>query len=75
MANLALFSLAVLHRPLEIVRNRARARLERSGDASPGPIPADAERAERIATYARAGYFHMGYTFDAFRPIDETPLD
>jgi hypothetical protein len=31
----------------------------------------DAERLERIAIYARAGYFNMGYTLEMFHVIGE----
>ncbi|MFM0529708.1 hypothetical protein PQR11_32540 [Paraburkholderia strydomiana] len=33
--------------------------------------PFAAERLERIAVYARAGYFNMGYTLDMFHVIGE----
>jgi hypothetical protein len=36
--------------------------------------PSHAERLEHIALYARAGYFNMGYTVDAFQTPGETPL-
>jgi hypothetical protein len=32
-----------------------------------------AERLEEIAIYARAGYFNLGYTVDAFRIPDGSP--
>ncbi|MBB5426833.1 uncharacterized protein YjhX (UPF0386 family) [Paraburkholderia sp. JPY158] len=35
----------------------------------------DPERLERIATYARAGYFNMGYTLEAFSVIAEIAPD
>lgn len=31
----------------------------------------DPERLERIANYARAGYFNMGYTLDMFHVMGE----
>ncbi|PXW28469.1 hypothetical protein [Paraburkholderia caballeronis] len=34
---------------------------------------AQAERLERIAVYARAGYFNMGYTFDMFPFVGDLP--
>ncbi|MFM0325658.1 hypothetical protein [Caballeronia glebae] len=33
-----------------------------------------AEQLEHISVYARAGYFNMGYTVDAFQLPGETPL-
>ncbi|HEX3381121.1 MAG TPA: hypothetical protein VHU21_15185 [Paraburkholderia sp.] len=33
----------------------------------------NAERLEHIAVYARAGYFNLGYTVDAFHSPVETP--
>jgi hypothetical protein len=35
----------------------------------------DPERLERIATYARAGYFNMGYTLESFHVIAEISPD
>ncbi|ADG20449.1 hypothetical protein [Paraburkholderia atlantica] len=35
----------------------------------------DPERLERIATYARAGYFNMGYTLESFSVIAEIAPD
>ncbi|APA89803.1 hypothetical protein BJG93_30555 (plasmid) [Paraburkholderia sprentiae WSM5005] len=35
----------------------------------------DPERLERIATYARAGYFNMGYTLESFHVIAEITPD
>jgi hypothetical protein len=35
-------------------------------DARRNDNATDAERLEHIALYARAGYFNMGYTVDAF---------
>lgn len=34
----------------------------------------DAEQLERIAAYARSGYFHMGQTVDMFVYTPEIPL-
>ncbi|SPB18917.1 hypothetical protein NOV72_06122 [Caballeronia novacaledonica] len=33
-----------------------------------------AEQLEHISAYARAGYFNMGYTVDAFQLPGESPL-
>ncbi|MFC0401298.1 hypothetical protein [Paraburkholderia rhizosphaerae] len=33
----------------------------------------DAERLERIAIYARAGYFNIGYTYEMFHLAAELP--
>ena len=33
-----------------------------------------AEQLEHISVYARAGYFNMGYTVDAFQMPGESPL-
>jgi hypothetical protein len=33
-----------------------------------------AEQLEHISAYARAGYFNMGYTVDAFQMPGESPL-
>jgi hypothetical protein len=35
----------------------------------------NAERLERIAIYARAGYFNMGYTLEMFHVIGEVTPD
>jgi hypothetical protein len=34
-----------------------------------------AERLERIAMYARAGYFHIGYTLDMMQMAADIPPD
>ena len=41
---------------------------ERASDA-----PTQTERLERIALYARAGYFNMGYTVDLFQSASDLP--
>ncbi len=33
----------------------------------------DPDRLERIALYARAGYFNLGYTYETFHLIGEVP--
>ncbi|WP_322032246.1 hypothetical protein [Paraburkholderia sp. J76] len=58
--------------------------LTRRGRASLPPAPRggepelrdasrEAEQLERIATYARAGYFNMGYTPDMFPLVGDLP--
>jgi len=56
----------------------------RHGRASKPPVPQadepelrdasrETEHLERIATYARAGYFNMGYTPDMFPLVGDLP--
>jgi len=42
-------------------------------DASRSNGAPEHEDLERIATYARAGYFNMGYTFDMFPLVGDLP--
>ena len=42
-------------------------------DASSASRAPEHEDLERIATYARAGYFNMGYTFDMFPLVGDLP--
>jgi hypothetical protein len=52
--------------PAPIVASR-----ENAGSSANEPMPRDdADHLERIATYARAGYFNMGYTLDVFHVSD-----
>lgn len=74
MARITAFSLQKLVRPFSGARGRSQ------GDAAaPAATPADApvasdpERLERIAVYARAGYFNMGYTFEMFPLVGDLP--
>ncbi|WP_114814868.1 hypothetical protein [Paraburkholderia kururiensis] len=74
--NLALFYRHAISRPLESLRRRvgdgsASVVARESAPAvaareAPCPHRHDAAHFERIATYARAGYFNMGYTLDVF---------
>lgn len=56
----------------------------RRGRANTAPVPhggepelrdasRETEQLERIATYARAGYFNMGYTPDMFPLVGDLP--
>jgi hypothetical protein len=45
-----------------------------AGSETPGHWSRNsAERLERIATYARAGYFNIGYTYEMFHLSAELP--
>ncbi|WP_147426766.1 hypothetical protein [Trinickia fusca] len=44
-------------------------------EAAPRQFENEAERLERIAAYARCGYFNMGYTVEMFQLMGELPLD
>lgn len=44
-------------------------------EAAPRQLESETERLERIATYARCGYFNMGYTVEMFQLMGELPLD
>ena len=50
---------------------RARERWRLRADLEEGA--SGAERLEQIAVYARAGYFNMGYTVDAFNASADLP--
>ncbi|MPW22130.1 hypothetical protein GCT13_36165 [Paraburkholderia sp. CNPSo 3157] len=79
--NLAAFYRHAVFEPLEAARHRLHARPRRVAarqkethdkDMHDRLSPRDdAERLERIAAYARAGYFNMGYTLDMFYMIGE----
>jgi hypothetical protein len=45
----------------------------RSGNEGQHERPNEAERLERIAMYARAGYFHLGCTLDTLNMTGEIP--
>jgi hypothetical protein len=74
--NLAAFYRHAVFEPFEAVRHRLHARPRRvaarhkdthdKGAHDRLSPRDDAERLERIAAYARAGYFNMGYTLDMF---------
>ncbi|MGF6446197.1 hypothetical protein [Paraburkholderia youngii] len=40
-------------------------------ESSHAAVGNDPERLERIANYARAGYFNLGYTLDMFHALGE----
>jgi hypothetical protein len=61
-------------RERKLLRDGKRAMQACACDASPDEAASHAERLEHIALYARAGYFNMGYTVDAFHSSDEPPL-
>lgn len=72
--NLATFYRWAVVRPFAAFRQRAQGGWERApaADADAHEAPrCDPERLERIAIYARAGYFNMGYTLDMFHVIGE----
>ncbi|HXZ07451.1 MAG TPA: hypothetical protein VEI25_05290 [Paraburkholderia sp.] len=76
--SLATFYRWAVVRPFSAFRQRADAGPERSPahEQEPEHDPDaarrdDPERLERIAIYARAGYFNMGYTADMFHMIGE----
>lgn len=75
---LASFYRRAMFRPFEAVRQRVhRGRRHDATHArkSHDRPHDDPERLERIATYARAGYFNMGYTLESFCVIAEIPPD
>ncbi|EKS71199.1 MULTISPECIES: hypothetical protein [Caballeronia] len=51
-----------------------RARERSANDAHAASETTRAEQLEHISVYARAGYFNMGYTVDAFQLPGESPL-
>jgi hypothetical protein len=59
--------------------SRVRKHLSKHGslgpehDADSGDLSTRAEQLERIAVYAREGYFNLDYTVDAFQSPIETP--
>ncbi|MDP9651384.1 MULTISPECIES: hypothetical protein [Paraburkholderia] len=72
--NPATFYRWAVFRPFAAFRQRAEGGWERApaagADSHAAPCR-DPERLERIAVYARAGYFNMGYTLDMFHVIGE----
>ncbi|RZF27365.1 hypothetical protein EVC45_23410 [Paraburkholderia sp. UYCP14C] len=76
--NLASFYRRAVFRPFEAVWQRVhrgrRHATARACNANSGSRN-DPERLERIATYARAGYFNMGYTLESFHVIAEISTD
>jgi hypothetical protein len=73
--NLASFYRRAVLRPFEAAWQRVhRGRRHAAVHAHDWPHD-DPERLERIATYARAGYFNMGYTLESFHVIAEIAPD
>ncbi|MEX3814538.1 hypothetical protein AB3X96_30420 [Paraburkholderia sp. BR13439] len=72
--NLASFYRRAVFHPFETVLQRVHRDRRHAGDAHDGSHD-DPERLERIATYARAGYFNMGYTLESFHVIGEISPD
>lgn len=68
MSRLTAFSLQKAARPFEAIWRR---RHERAPAQPPGA--GEPEQLERIAAYARAGYFNMGYTFEMFPLVGDLP--
>lgn len=68
MSRLMALSIQMVARPFQAVarRRRDRASVQHA-------IHDDPEQLERIATYARAGYFNMGYTFEMFPLVGDLP--
>jgi len=72
--SLATFYRWAVVRPFSAFRQRADAGPGRSTTQVQDPCVEprnDPDRLERIAIYARAGYFNMGYTVDMFHMIGE----
>lgn len=74
MAKITAFSLQKLVRLFSGARGRSQgdAAAPTATPAHP-PIASEPERLERIAVYARAGYFNMGYTFEMFPLVGDLP--
>ncbi|MFT4067290.1 hypothetical protein [Paraburkholderia sp.] len=76
--NLASICRRTVFRPFEAVRQRLHHDTERIAARSRDAYAArhdDPERLERIAIYARAGYFNMGYTLESFHVIGDIAPD
>lgn len=75
MSRLALLSRVVFARPIEKLHwRRATVAADRPSNRGRGDdARTEAERLERISVYARAGYFHMSYTFEMYSPLGELP--
>jgi hypothetical protein len=76
--NLASFYRRAVSRSFEAVRQlvcRDRDHAAAHARNAHDPLRDDPERLERIATYARAGYFNMGYTLESFQGIAEIAPD
>jgi hypothetical protein len=68
MSRLTAFSLQKATRPIEAVLRRRHDRTR-----AQQPVAGEPEQLERIAAYARAGYFNMGYTFEMFPLVGDLP--
>ncbi|MGF6659293.1 hypothetical protein QF000_000937 [Paraburkholderia atlantica] len=73
----AIFPSGLLH-PVRTLRSRYATRSSAQSDERSGGLRAPDERAqsaERIAAYARSGYFHMEYTPGMFVVPHDLPPD
>jgi hypothetical protein len=61
-------SIQLVARPFQAASRRRRERASARQAAHDDP-----EQLERIASYARAGYFNMGYTFETFPLVGDLP--
>jgi len=68
MSRLMALSIQMAARPFQAVLRRRRDRASAQQAAHDDP-----EQLERIASYARAGYFNMGYTFAMFPLVGDLP--
>lgn len=68
MSRLTAFSLQRIARPIEAVLRRRHDRAQ-----AQQIVQGEPEQLERIAAYARAGYFNMGYTFEMFPLVGDLP--
>ncbi|WP_233871877.1 hypothetical protein [Paraburkholderia adhaesiva] len=68
MSRLMAFSLQTAVHPFEAIRRRRHEHAPEQPEGHGEP-----EQVERIAAYARAGYFNMGYTFEMFPLVGDLP--
>jgi hypothetical protein len=68
MSRLTAFSLQKAARPFEAILRHRRAHA-----STQQTVQGEPEQLERIAAYARAGYFNMGYTFEMFPLVGDLP--
>ena len=68
MSRLTAFSLQKVAHPFEAIMRRKHDRALARQTVQDEP-----EQLERIAAYARAGYFNMGYTFEMFPLVGDLP--
>jgi hypothetical protein len=69
MSRLTAFSLQKAARPFEAILRHRRA----AHASAQQTVQGEPEQLERIAAYARAGYFNMGYTFEMFPLVGDLP--